>query len=64
MIGKVRMLLEWTDGLLSKVLECMDEMGEWIDSVMTTRAPAVLKILQFSLPSDEIIYLKCYKIIL
>ena len=33
LLGKVRMLLEWVDGLLSRMLECMDKMGEWIDSV-------------------------------
>ena len=38
-----RMLLEWADGLLSKMLECMDGMyTPW--TVMTTRAPAMLEI--------------------
>ena len=47
LLGKVRTLLEWADGLLSKMLELVTGVDGWMDTpytVMTTRVPAVLKI--------------------
>ena len=47
LLGKVGTLLEWADGLLSKMLELVTGVDGWMDTpytVMTTRVPAVLKI--------------------
>ena len=41
LLGKIRMLMEWADTLLSKMLECMELMGEGMDTPLTPKTNIV-----------------------